>query len=497
MWPYILAIISGSLLFLAHPKAGFSFLAFFALGLVFEAIKVSRQGFRLGFIFGFVYFWGLLYWLINVMMDFGGLPFLAAVGVLSLLAAYLALYLAIPFWLSEKLGLLRLGPLNALFCAALFTSFEFLRAKVPFAFPWGFLGTTQYENIFLIQIASLGGVYAVSFVLYLINYACFAFITEQFKARYTIALALVVFLGAYLYGAKALDHKFSGTPQKVAIIQGNIPQDVKWKPELKEESLEKYLNLSQRALKEKPEVIIWPETALPFYFGLERNLSQKIANWVAFHKVYLILGTPRLERENNGYKIFNSLFLLDRNGHVKAIYDKQHLVPFGEFVPFEDVLPFLRTFAVAAGGYSPGPKHSPLVIKPGEAFGGLICFESVFPDLAREQAKKGATVLLVATNDAWFRTSAGPYQHFAQAVFRAVENRRYLVRAANTGISGLIDPYGRIILRTPLEKEAYPTVVVRHLSYESCYTRYGDWWAIACVLGSLLLIVKNWWGRRR
>ncbi|OAG27681.1 apolipoprotein N-acyltransferase [Thermodesulfatator autotrophicus] len=497
MWPYFLAIISGILLFLAHPKVDFSFLAFFALAFTLEAIKISRQPFRLGFLTGFIYFFGLFYWLINVMTDFGGLPFLAAVGTLSLLAAYLALYLAIPFWLSDKLGLFRPGPLNAFFWAALFTVFEFLRVKVPFAFPWGFLGATQYKNLFLIQIASIGGVYAVSFVLYLINYVCFAFISEQIKARNTLALGLLVLLGAYLYGAKALNFEYSGPSQKVALIQGNIPQESKWTPPSKIESLKKYLRLSQKVLQEKPEVIIWPETALPFFFGFEKELSEKITRWVSANKVYLILGAPRLEREGDKYKVFNSLFLIDPKGQIKAIYDKQRLVPFGEFVPFEDTFPFLRTFAVAAGGYSPGPNHAPLALEPEKSFGGLVCFESVFPDLAREQVLKGATALLVATNDAWFRTSAGPYQHFAQAVFRAVENRRYLVRVANTGISGLIDPHGRIILQTPLEKEAYPTVVVKHLPDKSCYTKYGDWWPITCAFSILLLIIKNWWGRRK
>ncbi|WP_022853219.1 apolipoprotein N-acyltransferase [Thermodesulfatator atlanticus] len=497
MWAYGLSILAGVLLFLAHPKTSYSFLAFFGLAFALEAQRLNpRRSFSLAFLTGFCYFFGLLYWLTGVMTEFGGLMFPAALGVLALLCAYLSLYLAVPLWLSQKIGLLRASPLNAIFFAALLTAFEFLRAKVPIAFPWGYLGATQYQNLFLLQIASLGGIYAVSFVLFLCNYGAFALLSQQ-RAIPTLALVALVLVGAYVYGARALEQKsLQGTPQRIAIIQGNIPQNIKWDPKFQRETVAKYLALSQKVLKEKPEVIIWPETALPFFFNPTKELSQQIISFAKENRVPLIFGAPRVVIQGDEPKVFNSLFLLDKTGLIKGIYDKQRLVPFGEFIPFEKELPFLRTFAVASGDYSPGIASGPLALSAKEIFGPLICFESVFPDLARRQAKDGATILLVATNDAWFRTSAGPYQHFAQAVFRAVENRRYLVRVANTGISGLIDPFGHIIMATPLEKEASLCIKAEHLSFLSWYTKHGDVFAVLCSVLSLLAGLK-YLGRRK
>ncbi|NPA49976.1 MAG: apolipoprotein N-acyltransferase [Thermodesulfobacteria bacterium] len=495
MIPYFLALFGGLFVALAHPKVSWSYLAFLSLAFLLEAQRQAPQrAARLFFLGAWVYFVFLLYWLVPVMTHFGGLPFPAAAGVLGLLAAYLALYWVLPLYLARGLGFLNPGLSGALGLASLFTLFEFLRAKVPFAFPWGLLGTTQYKETFLIQIADWGGVFAVTFLVVLVNYAVFSFVSARKKAP--LLLAVLCLLGAYFYGAWRLGVPLHGVSQKMGLIQGNIPQDLKWEREILQETLAKYQRLSLRAIKKGAEILLWPETAIPTYFSPENPLFRGLFAWVREIQRPLIFGAPRLVREGGKLKIHNSLILVRPDGKV-AIYDKQQLVPFGEFVPFEDRLPWLRRFAVASGEYSPGSQRGLLPLRKDQKFGPLICFESIFPSLARGRVRDGATILLVATNDAWFGTTAGPYQHFVQAVFRAVETRRYVVRIANTGISGLIDPFGRIRYKTPLEKEAAPCVEAKHLAYFSWYVRYGDVFVFFCLVLALLLGAKSILGRKR
>ncbi len=477
-WP----ILTGLLCALAHPKANLFPLAFVGLLPWFWALKKGLSGFIGGWIAGFSYFMPLLYWLVPVMTHFGGLPPLAAWGVLALLALYLALYWALVSTLIQRHGLLE-GDLAALLVPAVWVAGEFLRGKLFYGFPWGFLGASQARFLPFIQIADLGGIYAVSFLVVLANVGLFLFWERRFKGAIISFILIALCLG---YGLIRLHTRWPEEKTQVfGLVQGNIPQDLKWSPALKEESLTRYLKLSEEALGCGAEVVLWPETALPWFFP-DDTLSRRVLSWSQKHPVPLVLGAPRLSVSDEKIKVFNSLFLL-KGGKILGIYDKQQLVPFGEFVPLERYFPLMRTFAVAAGNFSPGLKGAPLSLGPERHLGPLICFESTFPSLARRQVRQGANILLVATNDAWFGRSAGPYQHFDQAVFRAVETRRYVVRVANTGISGIIDPYGRILKATPLEKTVASCMKGAYLSYFSYYTRLGDVWAGICVFISIAL----------
>ncbi|NPB09433.1 MAG: apolipoprotein N-acyltransferase [Thermodesulfobacteria bacterium] len=493
MKPFLLAVLSGMALAFAHPKWDLYPLAYVAL--VPWLWVIPKRPFALSFLSGWVHFFVLLYWLVPVMTDFGGLPGPAAWGTLGLLAAYLALYWAATGVFAARAELLQ-GDLRGLFLfPAVFVAFEFLRGRLLYGFPWGFVGASQYRLLPLIQVADLGGIYAVSYVVVFVNYLLFALLRRR-AGRRELGAALFVLLAVLSYGLVRLQTEWPAIGrERAALIQGNVPQTSKWKPELRRESLKRYLSLSEQALSEDPSVILWPETALPFLFPVE-SLSQEVLVWQKSHGVPLILGAPRLGLFGEKPRIYNSLFLI-KDGRVVSFYDKQRLVPFGEFIPLEDKIPLLRTFAVASGDYSPGPAGGPLKLDEKRVFGPLICFESVFPDLAYEQVRRGATVLLVATNDAWFDRSAGPYQHFAQAVFRAVETRRYLLRVANTGISGLIDPHGRIRLATPLEETLNPCVEAYHLAYFSWYTRLGDLWAGFCVLITGFVLAEKLFRRRK
>ncbi len=485
------ALWSGVLLALAHPKWDLGPLAFGALlPWLFILASTKERVFTSSFLVGFSYFLVLLYWLVPVMTTFGGLPWPAALGTLGLLAAYLALYFGACGYLARYLGLLEADAKGLFFFPALFVALEFLRGKLFYGFPWGFVGATQYRFLPLIQVADLGGIYAVSYLVVLANYLFFVSLKRKEGWGKTAFLGLLLFVSVLLYGFFRLGTVWPEGPfEKAALIQGNVPQELKWQPERRRQILARYFSLSSRVLVRQPSLILWPETALPFFFPLD-SLSNEVLLWQKEHGVPLVLGAPRLGLRSQKPLIHNSLFLVD-DGRVISFYDKQHLVPFGEFIPLEEWFPFLRTFAVASGDYSPGPAGNPLLLGPGRVLGPLICFESVFPDLARRQVRQGATLLLVATNDAWFNRSAGPYQHFVQAVFRAVENRRYLLRVANTGISGLIDPWGRIKQATPLEETLTPCVEAHHLAYFSWYTRLGDLWAGFCVLITIFLLAEK------
>ena len=480
----LLPLLTGLLCALAHPKAGLFPLAWVGLLPWFWALKRGERAFFAGLLAGFSYFMVLLYWLVPVMEHYGGLPWPAAWGALALLSFYLSLYWGLASFLIQRARLLE-GEWSGVLISAVFVAGEFLRGKLFYGFPWGFLGVSQARLLPLIQVADLGGVYAVSFLVVLANVGLFLLWERRFRGGF---LAWGLIFLALIYGFYRLQSTWPEIKSNnFGLIQGNFPQDIKWSPGLKKETLRRYLNLSEKALKCGAEVILWPETALPWFFP-DDQLSEEVLQWSTKFGVPLVVGAPRLGVSGEKIKVYNSLFLINE-GQIVAIYDKQHLVPFGEFIPLEDYFPFVRTFAVAAGDFSPGPNGRPLPLGSEEKLGPLICFESTFPSLARRQVRAGASILFVATNDAWFGRSAGPYQHFDQAVFRAVETRRYVVRVANTGISGVIDPYGRILLATPLEKSLAPCAKAGHLSYFSYYTRLGDLWAGFCVLITLALTI--------
>lgn len=493
---YLLALTSGLLLILSQPKVGLFPLAF--VGLVPVLLAVVRDpslSFRLGFLTGWSYFMGLLYWLLGVMTHFGGLPLPAALGVLALLSAYLGLYFGIGLYFFVRLRCYRATLCGAVSFAAVMVLLDYLRAYLLGGFPWGFLGAAVYRFLDFIQVADLGGVYLVSFFLFLANYGLFALWLEGLKA-WRVGLFVLVCLGLVLvYGHHQRARLWPAKTFRAGLIQGNIPQDVKWDAAFQRETLARYFRLSERALSAGGDLLVWPETAVPFYFFVDQGLGPQILSWTKKHQATLLFGAPRLGLLHGRVAVFNSLFLVDK-GRVLGVYDKQHLVPFGEYIPLGDVFPFLRTFAVASGDYRRGLQGRPLVLAPGKIFGPLICFESVFPRLARKRVRQGATVLVVVTNDAWFGRSAGPYQHFAAAALRAVETRRYVLRAANTGISGVIAPTGEVLYATRLEQTAAPCVSAGFLSYLTVYTRYGAYFPGLYLFLALPALFKSLFRRR-
>lgn len=497
----ILAVSSGFLLTLSFPRTGISWLAWFALVPLLIALRdlSPKKGLYLGLCAGFAHYLSLVYWLAYTMKTYGHLPLYLSVVILLLFSAYLALYVGI-----FSMALTRLCT-NSLFCLfmtpLLWVSLEYIRSFFLTGFPWELIGYTQFDSLHMIQIADIFGVYGVSFCIALSNAAIFlAFLyltgkewqEEAVKTRLAAGsiMSLVLIVGlVWLYGKwriQSIHELSSDSPSaRVTVVQGNIGQDKKWSPAFQRASTEKYIKLSLLAKEQKPDLIVWPETATPFYFLHNTGLSKMVQRGIHDIGVDFLIGSPSFRRGRNNIEYYNSAYLVGPEGNIYGKYDKAHLVPFGEYVPLKKLLPFLGKIVEHAGDFRSGEKGH--TIQWGEyRLGVQICYEMIFPNLSRAMTKNNAALLVNITNDAWFGRSSAPYQHFSMAIFRAVENRRSIIRSANTGISGFIAPSGRVIASTQLFTDATMTRTVPILDEKTLYSRFGDLFAMACLVLTLI-----------
>jgi apolipoprotein N-acyltransferase len=314
-------------------------------------------------------------------------------------------------------------------------------------------------------------------------------------------MAAVIFVaGAWTYGEiriAQVDRLAAAAPKaRVAVIQGNIEQSQKWDPAFQVAAIEKYVRLSLSTRPQHPDLIVWPESAAPFYFLAEVPPTRRVMQGIRATGTHFLVGAPSFELRGREADYFNSAYLVGPAGEVLGKYDKAHLVPYGEYTPFKEYLPFLGKMVEHVGDFKPGTPGQILDMQ-GRKLGVQICYEIIFPALSRAMVQNGAALLITITNDAWYGTTAGPYQHFSLAVLRAVENRRALVRAANTGISGFIDPAGRLLDPTPLLEEAAVVRELPLLETGTIYTRFGDIFAAACLMASIALAAWEALRRRR
>jgi apolipoprotein N-acyltransferase len=499
---FTLAAASGLLLTASFPDLELSWLVWVALVPLLAALRNTgvKQSIMLGFVMGVAHYMTLLYWLAYTMRTYGYLPWLLCGTVLILFSIYLSLFVAL---FSAAIARLRMNPLTGLvIIPSLWVGLEFIRSFAFTGFPWGTVGHSQYATLHMIQIADTLGAYGVSFLIMLVNaavffgYLCFRKydwkghgISRRFVVLSLAAsLLLVGFNG--LYGSWKLavvDRALESAPAKrVTVVQGNISQTEKWDPAFQVSTVETYLRLSRTGQDAKPDLIVWPETALPFYFENNVPLTLRVRKGMADIEAQFVVGSPSFARRINRIDYYNSAYLLGPDGSTQGKYNKSHLVPFGEYVPFKKWLPFLGKIVAHVGDFDRG-NIGDTVAWGKDKLGILICYELIFPYISRAMVKNGATVLINITNDAWYGRSSAPYQHFSFAVFRAVENRRAMIRSANTGISGFVDPAGRILAATPLFEEAAATRNVPLLSGLTFYTRYGDVFASACLTAAMLL----------
>ena len=502
---YVWAAFSGIIMTAAFPKIDISWGAWFALVPLLIAIRdvTPRQGFLLAMIAGIVHYIGLLYWLVYTMHTYGYLPIYQSVAFLFIMAMYLSIFWGCFGWFAAaKIH----SPSQLWLLPTIWTALEYIRTYLLTGFPWGFLGHTQYKQIWIIQIADLIGVYGVTFLLVSINismFMCFAsFLKYRWKGKYIrfrtvfisiLASGLMVTASFYYgqYRIKAVNQSLKKAPKvKIALIQGNIDQSIKWVKSFQDFTIKRYNRLSHSSLSDKPQLIVWPETATPFYFTYDKELTQKVVIGVKKNKAAYLIGSPSVTVKKGLVQYYNSAYLIDKNGTTIDKYDKVHLVPFGEYVPLKKYLTFAGKIVEQVGDFRSGKKGNTLQWG-NKKLGLQICYEIIFPDLSRALVLNGADLLINITNDAWFGATSAAYQHFAMAVFRAVENKRALARSANTGISGFVDPAGRILATTPLYEEKVLTHSASILKKITIYSRFGDIFAIACLSLMTIIVISG------
>jgi apolipoprotein N-acyltransferase len=460
-----------------------------------------RRPFLLGLVCGGVYFAGTLYWLVETMTTFGGLATALAMFAALLLVAYLALFpAAFAFVLARATR--ALGARAILLAPAFWVATELGRQYVWDGFPWALLGYSQVTVLPIAQLASVVGVYGLSALLALTSAAVAYAIVVPTRDRWLpLALSGVVVVTIAAWGAARLGRSEllgSGNPVRVAVLQGNIAQEDKWNPALSDQITDRYLSMTRQAIAEGATFIMWPESSTPFYFERDLRRGAAIRRLAVEGKTTLLIGSDQVEpvRAQPGQpaperkeQYYNAAFLVKPDGRIGAVYRKMHLVPFGEYVPAKRLFFFVGPIVDALSDtFVAGT--DPVLLPVGEhRVSTAICYEVIYASLMRHFVASGSELLTTITNDAWYGRSSAAYQHWDQAALRAIEGGRYLARAANTGISGFVDPYGRVLAKSALFEQALLVQDVRFLQTRTIYSRIGDaiaWLSLALTAAVLL-----------
>jgi apolipoprotein N-acyltransferase len=467
-------LAAGGALALAFPRMHWDGVAWIALApvLVIALLSGPRGAFFWGWLGGFAFFLGLLQWLNFTFLTFSAIPFPLTWLPTMALAAYCGLWIALVMALVGWVGTRSAGAALALAPFA-WVAAEWGRGHLFGGFPWGLLGYTQYAQLPAIQIAELGGVYAVSFVVLAVNAAVAGAVVLPWRRALTGFALGGALLGLTLgFGVWRLREPAPPAVARVAVMQPSIEQPLKWDPQHAATTLGIYLALSRRAEADSPALLVWPETATPTPLGRDPELAEILRQLAESLRTTLVVGSIDVEG-TNPVLLRNSAYLLTERG-IEGRYDKMKLVPFGEYVPLSGVIGFVRGWAEFISELEPGTRS---VVFPGPPapFGVVICYEGIFPELVRDFVRNGARLIVNITNDAWFGRTSGPLQHLAMYAFRAVEHRTAVVRSANTGVSAFVAPTGQIVRRLGLFERDVMTSPVPLREGTTFYTRFGDW----------------------
>jgi apolipoprotein N-acyltransferase len=495
--PWLLAIISGGLQVVIFPIPNWTFLCWISLAPLLVAILAAarasadkpyvalRRGFLLGWISGIIFYAGSCYWVYHVMAYYGGLATPVAIGVLILFCLYvgivhglfgalLAYVASRPAW--GHRGLVLAAPF-------FWVAAELFRARV-IGFPWDLLGTVLVDNIPLSRIAGVTGVYGLSFEIMLMNAALVAILYGRRERRVLMLAAAILVIGivetgSFMEPPKAIP---TGTAR---LVQQNIPLDQQWTPQTYEQTLADLTRISIPQPGEGmpgeplPDLIIWPESPAPFFTN-DVRFGQALSTIAGDAHAYVLAGTLAVLRDGDTSQIYNSAELVAPNGDWLARYDKIHLVPFGEYVPFKDMFSFAKKLTKEVGDFVPGTQRLVLPVHSYK-LGTFVCYESIFPDEIREFTRNGAGLLVNISNDGWFGETGAPGQHLRMARMRAIENNRWVLRSTNTGITATIDPYGRIVQQARRNVRVALDMPYGVITDTTFYTRHGDWFAWFCV----------------
>ncbi|HVM46578.1 MAG TPA: apolipoprotein N-acyltransferase [Candidatus Acidoferrum sp.] len=544
-----LAILAGLLLAASFPKIGIAGLAWIAPALMLAAALGKRgwESFRIGYVAGLISYLASLYWLLLIPFRWHSIPLGPALGWLALsaalaffpatwvwlLSAVHSLHPAVPklegdgpAWLPEAFsGLLARSwahrTLWALSGAAVWVALEMAMTRVLTGFPWILLGDSQYRQVPLIQIASLTGVYGLSFLLVwtslsLLSAGLMVVLRPRLRSIWLgeIILPFLAVALAFNYGFRQLAAEPApARALKVTLVQPSIPQTLIWDTSRDLERFRDLIRLSEQALTNRTDLLLWPEAAVPSYARWDTNIYPAITNLVRQHHVWLILGSDDVALrvapgKPDRVEYYNASFLVAPDGKFTTRYAKQHLVVFGEYVPLADWLPFLKWFTPIEGGFTPGT-HAVTFALPalGVKTSTLICFEDIFSQLGREAAADDVDFLVNLTNDGWFDEGAAQWQQAASALFRSVENGLPLVRCANNGLTCWVDAHGRLrdVFRDPRGTIYGPGFMTAEIPLPPAgqprvptfYNRHGDLFGWLCVGVAVMLAARRAWAWRR
>jgi apolipoprotein N-acyltransferase len=490
------ALAGGLILSLAFPSLGFDFLAWLAFIPLFWSLSLvprPNRAFLCGTLFGLGFFLVDLNWIYGTLVTQGHFAPVVAVVVFLAMIAFLSLF---PAGFAYVIALFADQGINPAYVAPfVWVGQEYARSILFTGFPWDLLGYSQASRSMLVQVADVTGVYGISFLILLVNATLWELLrtkVETNRIPWKLIAASVLAFGLILPYGQVRIKQFSSTDNDpsgcaIGILQGNIPQEVKWEGASREETFATYERLGRKAVEQGARLLIWPETSAPVVFG-SRDPYWKQPGLISKELgVPMLVGAPSMRSAGGGSNYYNSAFLVD-SGMLCFRYDKMHLVPFGEYMPWSWILPLGPGIAAREADYAAGDTMTVMHWRNCPAFSVLICYEAIFPELARLAVNNGAKLLVNITNDGWFGATAAPYQHLSMAGLRSIENRVWLLRSANTGISAAFDPSGRIVKSLPLQREGLFTVTVNEANVpNSFYSRFGDVFAWGCV-GTLVLL---------
>lgn len=498
----LLAVISGVLIAFAFPTRfgkvmfpNLGFLAWFAFVPLFVAIYHAslRRTFLLSFLTAFIYHSVSLHWLYNALTEYGKMAPLISMGVLCLMMIILSTYVALaPTW--TRWFRKRWGGSSIYLMPVAWIAMMLARNYFPAGgFPWNNVSYTQAGYPILIQTADLFGVYGLALFIIMVNQLLAEVIVGWGHARrihlgVKAISAFIIFSLVLAYGWYRLDTISSRTPidriARISLIQGNIPQEDKWDEALLEKNVRVYKRYMSLIKESEVSLAVWPEAAYPYVIPLsQRAVNPDVLglNPEKENGPWLLFGALSVDKANEKEPLYNSAILVDNFGDVRARYHKGHLVPFGEYVPYKKLFFFAKKLTAPVGEFLAGKGFHPIQVKDFKV-GPLICYEDVFPEISREFVVNGANLLINMTNDAWYGWTSAAYQHLAISIFRAVENRRYVVRATNTGVTAVIDPKGIVELETRLFTRGIMATGISLLSGLTVYDRIGDLFAYICSL---------------
>ncbi len=492
---YFLSFFVGVCVTLAFPPiyiVPFAIVGFTLHLIQIEFCQNKKQAFWLGWWFGLGHFTTGLYWIsFALLTDFEKFWWLMPFAILGI-PVVLAFYTAIVSWLTFLVP--QSGYRRVIIFTVLWTIIEFVRGYLFTGFPWNLVGYIWVISDSMLQLASVFGVWGLTFFTILaFSMPATLFFSNGKKNFYPIsisfALLVIIWVGGFYRLQTAEIKDFPNV--MVRIIQPNIAQDNKWDMDKRSMIVQKHLNMTYSEGFDKITHVIWPESALPFYIEENSELLDIIKHVVPKGGA-IITGSIRAQVSESGFveKAWNSLHAIDNKGHIAAVYDKHHLVPFGEYVPLRGILP-IEKITQGQGDFESGDGVKTLSIPNFPKFSPLICYEAIFPGAVADE-KDRPELMINVTNDGWYGKSSGPYQHFEIVRLRAVEEGVSLIRSANTGISGLIDPYGRVVKKAPLEESAIiDSSVPKNLADGTIYSKYGNLLLFLVIVASLTPILLN------